>query len=102
MSATFATPVRTGQGRGWPLPAAADLDTSGSTSPGDNGGAKGRARKAGKESPEEKRARILEALMECGGNNTEAAKLLGVSRRTLGKWLELYDIPRPRKKNTKS
>ena len=50
------------------------------------------------ETDEQKRQRILHALMECGGNNTEAAKLLGVSRRTLGKWLEAYNIPRPRKK----
>ena len=54
-----------------------------------------------KESDEAKKQRILEALMACGGNNTEAAKLLGVSRRTLGKWLEAYNIPRPRKKKGK-
>ena len=53
------------------------------------------------ESDTAKRDRILAALMACGGNNTEAAKLLGVSRRTLGKWLEAYDIPRPRKKRGK-
>ncbi len=52
-----------------------------------------------KETDSEKRERILEALMACGGNNTEAAKILGVSRRTLGKWLEALDIPRPRKKS---
>jgi two-component system, NtrC family, response regulator AtoC len=43
------------------------------------------------------RERILEALTRCGGNQTEAAKLLGVSRRTLGKWMEDHAIPRPRK-----
>jgi DNA-binding NtrC family response regulator len=54
-----------------------------------------------RETDEAKRQRILEALMACGGNNTEAAKILGVSRRTLGKWLEAYNIPRPRKKKGK-
>jgi DNA-binding NtrC family response regulator len=43
------------------------------------------------------RERILEALTSCGGNQTAAAKLLGVSRRMLVNRLNLYDIPRPRK-----
>jgi two-component system, NtrC family, response regulator AtoC len=43
------------------------------------------------------RDRILEALTRTGGNQTEAARLLGVSRRTLGKWMEDHQIPRPRK-----
>jgi transcriptional regulator with GAF, ATPase, and Fis domain len=89
MAATFATPVKE-KGKGWPLPTSAELDPALS-------GAEGVPRLKGDESHDEKRQRILEALMECGGNNTEAAKLLGVSRRTLGKWLEAYGIPRPRK-----
>ncbi|MBX7079327.1 MAG: sigma 54-interacting transcriptional regulator [Nannocystaceae bacterium] len=44
------------------------------------------------------RERIVEALARAGGNQTEAAKLLGISRRTLVKRLDLYDLPRPRKK----
>jgi two-component system, NtrC family, response regulator AtoC len=41
--------------------------------------------------------RILEALEQCGGNQTRAAKLLGVSRRTFVKRLDLYSITRPKK-----
>src|SRR5206468_1062047 len=33
-------------------------------------------------------ARIRDALERCAGNQTEAAKLLGVSRRTLCNWLD--------------
>jgi DNA-binding NtrC family response regulator len=44
------------------------------------------------------RQRIVDALDRTGGNQTEAARLLGVSRRTLIKRLDLYDLPRPRKK----
>lgn len=43
------------------------------------------------------RQRILDALATCAGNQTAAAKLLGVSRRMLVNRLNAYDIPRPRK-----
>jgi two-component system response regulator AtoC len=43
------------------------------------------------------RERILEALRATGGNQTKAAQLLGVSRRTLLNRLDQYDLPRPRK-----
>jgi two-component system, NtrC family, response regulator AtoC len=43
------------------------------------------------------RDRIVQALAECGGNQTEAARRLGISRTTLSKRLEELDIPRPRK-----
>ncbi|AKT44043.1 sigma 54-interacting transcriptional regulator [Chondromyces crocatus] len=43
------------------------------------------------------RQRILEALERCGGNQTQAAKVLGISRRTLIDRLDAYDLPRPRK-----
>jgi len=43
------------------------------------------------------RARILAALEQCAGNQTKAAKVLGVSRRTLVSRLSQYAIPRPRK-----
>jgi DNA-binding NtrC family response regulator len=41
--------------------------------------------------------RILEALRECQGNQSRAAKKLGISRGTLISRLERYAIPRPRK-----
>jgi DNA-binding NtrC family response regulator len=43
---------------------------------------------------------ILRALEQCAGNQTQAAKLLGISRRTLVSRLEQYDLPRPRKHKT--
>ena len=46
----------------------------------------------------EERQRILDALERCGGNQTRAAKELGISRRTLSSRLNKYDIPRPRKR----
>lgn len=48
------------------------------------------------EDPE--RARIMQALAECAGNQSHAAKLLGISRRTLSTRLDKYGIPRPRKR----
>ncbi|HSN31025.1 MAG TPA: sigma 54-interacting transcriptional regulator [Kofleriaceae bacterium] len=51
------------------------------------------------ESPDaEERREILEALETCAGNQTHAAKLLGVSRRTLINKLEKFALPRPRKR----
>ncbi|HEV8324393.1 MAG TPA: sigma 54-interacting transcriptional regulator [Myxococcota bacterium] len=40
---------------------------------------------------------ITDALKRCGGNQTEAAKILGMSRRTLSSRLDAYGISRPRK-----
>jgi DNA-binding NtrC family response regulator len=42
------------------------------------------------------RKRISDALEQCVGNQTRAAKLLGISRRTLIKKLDAYGFPRPR------
>ena len=42
--------------------------------------------------------RIRAALEACSGNQSEAAKLLGVSRRTLINRLDAYGISGPRKK----
>jgi DNA-binding NtrC family response regulator len=44
------------------------------------------------------RRRILAALEECAGNQTNAAKLLNISRRTLINKIEKLAVPRPRKK----
>jgi DNA-binding NtrC family response regulator len=43
------------------------------------------------------RERILQALARCDGNQTQAADLLGISRRTLLRRLDEYRLPRPRK-----
>ena len=41
--------------------------------------------------------RIARALIECGGNQTRAAKVLGIPRRTLVRRLALLGLPRPRR-----
>ena len=43
------------------------------------------------------RDRIMDALARCGGNQTQAAAMLGISRRTLLRRLDDYAVPRPRK-----
>lgn len=40
---------------------------------------------------------LMEALNSCSGNQTRAAELLGISRRTLVNRLNAYNLPRPRK-----
>ncbi len=45
----------------------------------------------------EGRARIVAALDSCGGNQTRAAKMLGISRRTMLKRLDAFGVARPRK-----
>ncbi|MEP6861243.1 MAG: sigma 54-interacting transcriptional regulator [Deltaproteobacteria bacterium] len=44
------------------------------------------------------RERILAALETCHGHQTNAARLLGISRRTLINRLEKFALPRPRKR----
>jgi DNA-binding NtrC family response regulator len=46
----------------------------------------------------DERRRIEEALDACAGNQSRAAKLLGISRATLVSRLNLYGFPRPRKR----
>jgi DNA-binding NtrC family response regulator len=46
---------------------------------------------------EVERRRILDALDRCGGNQTRAARMLGISRNTLLSRLDAYGLPRPRK-----
>jgi DNA-binding NtrC family response regulator len=44
------------------------------------------------------RARVLQALEACDGNQTRAAEMLGVSRRTLINRMIEFGLPRPRKR----
>jgi two-component system response regulator AtoC len=54
-------------------------------------------RRLGDDDPELTRTRIAQALEQCAGNQTRAAQLLGVSRRTLINHLERLNMPRPKK-----
>ena len=47
------------------------------------------------------RQAIVDALADCAGNQTQAAKSLGISRRTLVDRLNKYNLPRPRKNRKK-
>jgi DNA-binding NtrC family response regulator len=49
----------------------------------------------GDQAPE--RSRIVDALEACARNQTKAARLLGISRRTLVSRLDFYKLPRPMK-----
>jgi two-component system response regulator AtoC len=44
------------------------------------------------------RSRVIDALERSGHNQTKAAELLGISRRTLVTRLGTYDLPRPRRR----
>jgi two-component system, NtrC family, response regulator AtoC len=46
---------------------------------------------------EAERRKILDALEQCNGNQTRAAKVLGIARSTLATKLAIYRLPRPRK-----
>ena len=45
------------------------------------------------------RDKIITALNACAGNQSRAAEMLGMPRRTFVNKLDLYKIPRPKKKN---
>ena len=42
------------------------------------------------------KARIIDALTKCNGNQTRAAQMLGITRRVLINRIERYNLPRPR------
>jgi transcriptional regulator with PAS, ATPase and Fis domain len=48
--------------------------------------------------PDDERERFIRALELCGGNQTRAAQMLGVSRRTLINRLDRWKLPRPQKR----
>ena len=50
---------------------------------------------APREDESAERQRIVDALAKCAGNQTRAAKLLGMSRATLANRIVFYRIPRP-------
>jgi DNA-binding NtrC family response regulator len=56
-----------------------------------------KARDAPRPEHNDERQRIVEALESCNGNQTRAAKLLQMPRRTLVAKLTVHNIPRPRK-----
>jgi two-component system response regulator AtoC len=47
--------------------------------------------------PPDERQQILDALAACAGNQSRAAKMLGIARRTFVTRLDEYKIPRPKK-----
>jgi DNA-binding NtrC family response regulator len=44
------------------------------------------------------RQRVIDALTQCGGNQTHAARMLGISRGTLLVRMDAYGLTRPRKR----
>ncbi len=46
----------------------------------------------------EEKQRLVDALAQCDGNQTRAAEVLGISRRTLINRIVEFDLPRPRKR----
>ena len=48
------------------------------------------------------RDKIMTALASCAGNQSRAAEMLGIPRRTFLNKLDAYNIPRPKKKISES
>jgi two-component system, NtrC family, response regulator AtoC len=61
---------------------------------GSSGGAPSSSREAATNATREQ---VIEALEKCDGNQTRAAEMLGVSRRTLINRMIEFNLPRPRK-----
>ena len=56
---------------------------------------------ADREPKDDERARVLAALAACGGNQSRAARQLGISRKVLIARLDRYGVARPRKPNSR-
>ncbi|HMG23699.1 MAG TPA: helix-turn-helix domain-containing protein, partial [Kofleriaceae bacterium] len=92
MRATYTAPRDAGPGAGDPAAAALDDDD-------DRGARPSPTRALEALYPgEPERDRIIATLELCRGNQTRAASILGMSRRTLLYRLERYGLPRPRKR----
>jgi two-component system response regulator AtoC len=79
------------------LPVKVEAAGAGSMGPGAFGStAPMAAMPAGENDPE--RQRIIDVLEQCAGNQTRAAKMLGISRNTLLARLDQYGVARPRKR----
>jgi DNA-binding NtrC family response regulator len=93
-----ARPPRSGKGRAGA--AAATDDANGPTAaPVQPEPPAGEAMTIQRELEMLEKQRILQALETCAGNQSRAAKLLAIPRRTLLKRLDTYRIPRPRKRS---
>ena len=46
---------------------------------------------------DDERQRIMDALEACAGNQTRAARMLGISRSSLVQKLAIHRIPRPQR-----
>jgi transcriptional regulator with PAS, ATPase and Fis domain len=53
------------------------------------------------DSKDDERTRVLAALAACGGNQSRAARQLGISRKVLIARLDRYGVARPRKPDTR-
>jgi two-component system, NtrC family, response regulator AtoC len=82
------------------LPAALGASSDSAFLSADDGGMERDASSGSPPVGADERERIAWALRECAGNQTSAAKLLGISRRTLVSRLADYAMPRPRARRT--
>ena len=73
------------------------MDKLGASLSGSNPGMPSPAADSQPGAPPDERQRILDALASCAGNQSRAAKLLGIPRRTFVSRLDQYKIARPKK-----